>query len=196
MRVRTRTISGVLKAYRCGASFLADGWAIHWPNAGSMLVHHLWRWPNSEPALGQCILFAGIYFQSNFPLAPLPHTQWHKVTHNRPTLDVGWLTLPLIYSCINHADQIPMLWVYGQYRYFTLSVRGSTLDDVYRRQIQTSIVGPNHYIEINSPTKPMLPTLKQLRRLLRSSYEPTPHFITRAAFNVLETGAQPHLVHL
>ena len=34
-----------------------------------------------------------------------------------------------------------MLWVYGHYKYFTLSVQGSTLD-VRRRQILTYKVGP------------------------------------------------------
>ena len=36
-----------------------------------------------------------------------------------------------------------MLWVYGLYKYFTLSVRGLTLySDVYRFQILTSKVDP------------------------------------------------------
>ena len=34
------------------------------------------------------------------------------------------------------------LWVYSHYKYFTLSVRGSTLDVRYRRQILTSKVSP------------------------------------------------------
>ena len=33
---------------------------IHWPNVGSMLCHRLRHWPNIEPALGQCIVFAGM----------------------------------------------------------------------------------------------------------------------------------------
>ena len=36
---------------------------------------------------------------------------------------------------------IPMLWVYGHYTYFTLAVRGSTLD-IYRRLILTSKINP------------------------------------------------------
>ena len=82
------------------------------------------------------------------------------------------LTLATLkYFCINHWDKkflfliwnhykssfsffrsiwIPMVWVYGHYKYFTLSVRGPTLDvriwrlksDVYRRQILMSKVGP------------------------------------------------------
>ena len=31
----------------------------HWPNAGSMLVHRLRRWPNIEPATGESIVLAG-----------------------------------------------------------------------------------------------------------------------------------------
>ena len=31
----------------------------HWPNAGSMLAHRLRRWSNIDPALGQCLVFAG-----------------------------------------------------------------------------------------------------------------------------------------
>ena len=39
--------------------------------------------------------------------------------------------------------RIPLLWVYDQYKYFTLTVRGSTLEsesDVYRCHILTSKV--------------------------------------------------------
>ena len=35
-----------------------------------------------------------------------------------------------------------MLWDYGNYNCFTLLVRGSTLDVVYRRQIEMSKVDP------------------------------------------------------
>ena len=31
----------------------------HWPNAGLMLAYGLRRWPNSNPTLGQRLLFAG-----------------------------------------------------------------------------------------------------------------------------------------
>ena len=40
---------------------------------------------------------------------------------------------------------ISMSWVYSYYKYFTLSVQGSTLKSesgVYRRQIMTSKIGP------------------------------------------------------
>ena len=33
---------------------------MHQPNAGPMLVHRLRRWPNIVPALGWCIVFAGL----------------------------------------------------------------------------------------------------------------------------------------
>ena len=31
----------------------------HWPNIGLMLAHRLQSWPNSKPALSQCLMFAG-----------------------------------------------------------------------------------------------------------------------------------------
>ena len=36
----------------------------HSPNAVSMLAHRLRRWPNIETTLGECLVFAGISFQS------------------------------------------------------------------------------------------------------------------------------------
>ena len=42
---------------------------IHWPNVCSMLGHRLRRWPNTEPTLGQCVVFAG----SRPRVSPLMH---------------------------------------------------------------------------------------------------------------------------
>ena len=33
--------------------------AQHWTNVGLLLAHRLWRWSNSKPTLGQCLIFAG-----------------------------------------------------------------------------------------------------------------------------------------
>ena len=49
-----------------------------------------------------------------------------------------------------------MLWVYGHFKYFSLSVRGSTLDDricVYGRQTLTSKVDPGAERVSFGPTK-------------------------------------------
>ena len=37
-----------------------------WPNVGSLLAHRLRRWPNNKPALGQRLMFAGIYISLNY----------------------------------------------------------------------------------------------------------------------------------
>ena len=36
---------------------------VHWPNAGLMLARRLRRRPNVNPALGQCIVFAGLLYK-------------------------------------------------------------------------------------------------------------------------------------
>ena len=61
-----------------------------------MLVHRLRRWPNNEPTMAQCIVFAGL----NEPSLPVCFTHRggeHPMQYQRPgehdTLKQGWASL-------------------------------------------------------------------------------------------------------
>ena len=63
----------------------------HWPSAVLMLVQYLRRWPNINPALGQCLLFTG---KSVSIRPPNKHgsltTCWFKAGSSSTTLAQHW----------------------------------------------------------------------------------------------------------
>ena len=89
---------------------------VHCPIVGSMLVHRQRRWPNIEPTMGQCTVFAGIApwcdvltlhvtcLESNFP------TQYCCArTHIRIRLRRPLLRLSVNSTPVDSADGIRML---------------------------------------------------------------------------------------
>ena len=55
----------------------------HWPNAGLMLAHGLWCWPNVRPALGQCFVCWDT-IQAHITL--YHYTQLYNIQSNQYTL--------------------------------------------------------------------------------------------------------------
>ena len=63
----------------------------HWYNVWSMFVHRLRRWSVIEPALGECIVFAGIYTDFSETIC------WSSVVWMFPKVcDAGTISPPIL----------------------------------------------------------------------------------------------------
>ena len=78
----------------------------HWPNAGLIMAHHLRRWANIGPALGQCFVFAGI------PLCYYLTVCSYQISHYKLFLD--GMIFQLFCVCLSDTAlgiQTEMLWL-------------------------------------------------------------------------------------
>ena len=124
-----------------------------------MYLHKLFRALRvNAPFLFQIVLFEGEIKKLKMAIDAINTLTLKALNFFMKTLEAKvfffhFLIIMNVFVSFYRFVWIPMFWVYDQYKYFTITVRGLTFD-IFRRQILTTRVNP-HAVRIN-PRKPDL----------------------------------------